>query len=46
MSEQTISCPGEKKPPEIEGGVLHVHNFDSSRITVETSYSSDPLEKA
>ena len=23
---------------EIEGGVLHVHNFDSSRITVETSY--------
>jgi sporulation protein YabP len=39
MSEQNHRVVLEKRNRlEIEGGVLHVHNFDSSRITVETSF--------
>ena len=39
MSEQSHRVVLEGKSQLlIEGGVLHVHNFDSSRITLETCY--------
>ena len=39
MSEQSHRVVLDKKGQlEIEGGVLHVHNFDSNKITLETTY--------